>query len=1523
MSCFRHMKVEGALLCAVALASASALAGAVFVRDRAGTVWQDGVLIGDGATAALGYAPAHFEWMVNRNDVFDSRVFKCDYVPHEEVMACVATGKVHSVAFLGPRERPTIRGPKDGNRLTLSLSAAVLRVRLWPGSDWTMPAIPRARQSLDTRTGELVECLDSQSFAAEAVSLIERSRDVMAVCVGDGRVPSRRVFVDLARPDDPRYDGLVLEWKTAEGVVCFAQRMPGGETYAVALSAPGPATSVGRTAHFDTKGRTVLFLAVRTTRDASDPAAAAIAAVQAAERDGFEKVRADNAAWWGRFWADGARASFDSEPKIDTQWHVALHNLASQFGSSPMPALNGLAYGPPGDGTGGVGSNCYVHDQNVQIPMMPFFPLGHAEFVRAFVKTYTDALPELERRTREVFGVDGAYLPLNMNPNGREAPIADYRYTLCGGAYSGLILAQAWWYTHDEALLKEVYPLLKKFIRFYTATMTKDASGTYHFIWSVPPEIFTGSRDDTATIACLKPCLEVAVEAATRFGCDAEDVARWKDVLTHYPRVARHSEGGWWCGPEIPDDHYMYGGHLFYPFFPSETDIDRETAKKTLDYTWKYAVEISHETPTPHPVHEWSAFYTGMARTRLFGGEEGWKALMDFYDNFAKPNGLFSHNSIVVTDMTREEADANVKRAGGLSRRNYHGNVVGFGRRGPNDLTHDDYAKCVVAPVLEGAAAFLMLSSEALCQSWGGKIRIFPSVPKGFTGRFENFRVRGGYRVSASMVNGKVVDFDLRGAKKGEKIEVSCPSDPDFVQLPGEPAWKKPVGHGPFPDALSAAVFRNWTLVPAATIAAAVGAEEGDIKRIASEMGLDPEAKVPAEWRRSGYVTILRRNWQLMPYPQLLTMTGMTRRDLRHALMHDDFLYNKLGKDKPDASRIRYSPELDEAGRAARLALRLTLEEEGVKIVDPAEEPRFAFVKQLAEVPDAMKGGTLPRPPDARFGRRMVFPYCADYGDVLADPEAASCSEGLIARLAECGVDTLWFHVVLSTLSTDPKYPEWGRGAARRRATLAKLVDRAAKYGVKIMLYINEPRAEPAEFFSVPGRAGMRGAVDRRTAGYYALCTEDPATLAWLEGCLRGLFSEIPGLGGVFTVTMSETTTHCASQFSGPQATCPVCRGKPYEYFVRKVNESVVRGVKGASPSAEVWFFDVGWEVEGLDRRVIPMLPKEGSLLIWSEKYLPFMQAGKMHKVTEYSISHPGPAQRALDFWGMAKKRGLGAIAKLQVSCSWEISAVPYLPAMDLVARHALSLAKSPVDGVMLSWSLGGYPSANLAVFNDFRRGDTEESLLDRAARAHYGDAAAPAVRRAWTAYSKAFSEYPIEWQTVYYSPVQMGPANLLYAEKTDWPATMVNTPYDDFAAWSDGYKDNRAGWLEQMRRVADGFERGDDLWREVVAASDGAARERAARDAVVFRAATLHFRTVVDQASFILARDRGDKVAMRKFAERELATAKEMLRVVRADSRLGYEASNRYIYVPNDFMEKVLNCRAVLAGLKGAGLIR
>ena len=741
-----------------------AVGATVFHRETAGTIWQDGLFLGDGATGVMAYAPGHLEWLVNRHDVVDARVFDMKYTPHDEVMACVRTNAGHSVAFLNGDERRSIKGPADGDRLTVSMSAAVLRVRFWGGVGWSMPSLPETDQSLDVQAGEMTETMRSPSLCPQAVSLVERSRDVLAVKVSDAKDPDRTVVVEFGRPDDHRLDLLPFSWKDDGDVVSFEQGLPGVGSFAVALAVKGEVRFLGKNVCVRTRMSELdeLFLAVRTSRDAADPRVEAVRAVRSAAEEGFARVREDNRRWWADFWAEGGRATFASDEAVDTRWHYALYALAAQFGRAPMPALNWLTYGPLGGGNPGNGSNCYVHDQNVQIPMLPFFPLNRARFVRPFLETYAAGMAEIRRHTREVFGVDGACLPLNMNPFGFENPTSSYRYTLCGSAYSGLVLAQAWRYSRDEALLREMYPILREFVRFYVATGSYDERGGWHTLWSVPPEIFTDSRDDTATVACLKPCLETAVEAATRFGCDAAECAEWKRILAHYPKISVHPDGGWWCGPDVPSDHYMYGGHLFYPFFPAECDLDRERAERTLRYVRDYAIEMSYETDEPHPVHEWSAFYQGMAKLRLSGGAAGWEVMKAFDAAFGKPNGLFSHNPIIVTDLTPERMAANVARAPRLMRRDPFGKVVEWPRRGPDDLAYSASSKALVPPVLEGAAAFLLLATETLMQSWGGEIRLFPAVPKDFSGSFEGFRAKGGAVVSAAMENGRLISCSVR-----------------------------------------------------------------------------------------------------------------------------------------------------------------------------------------------------------------------------------------------------------------------------------------------------------------------------------------------------------------------------------------------------------------------------------------------------------------------------------------------------------------------------------------------------------------------------------------------------------------------------------------------------------------------------------------------------------------------------------------------------------------------------------------
>ena len=57
-------------------------------------------------------------------------------------------------------------------------------------------------------------------------------------------------------------------------------------------------------------------------------------------------------------------------------------------------------------------------------------------------------------------------------------------------------------------------------------------------------------------------------------------------------------------------------------------------------------------------------------------------------------------------------------------------------------------------------------------------------------------------------------------------------------------------------------------------------------------------------------------------------------------------------------------------------------------------------------------------------------------------------------------------------------------------------------------------------------------------------------------------------------------------------------------------------------------------------------------------------------EVGEYSLSAVGPGPRPTRIGSSPRRPGLKTVAKVQFNNSWELSAVPYLPVMDLVAEH-------------------------------------------------------------------------------------------------------------------------------------------------------------------------------------------------------------------------------------------------------------
>ncbi|HEX8912507.1 MAG TPA: hypothetical protein VF796_09110 [Humisphaera sp.] len=721
-----------------------------------------------------------------------------------------------------------------------------------------------------------------------------------------------------------------------------------------------------------------------------------------------------------------------------------------------------------------------------------------------------------------------------------------------------------------------------------------------------------------------------------------------------------------------------------------------------------------------------------------------------------------------------------------------------------------------------------------------------------------------------------------------------------------------------FPDRLHAFVWRNWGLVEPARLAKVVGTDEARVQSLAVSMGLPERPDVPREMLSRGYITLIRRNWHLLPYEQLVELLGVTPDRLAHLLREDDFLYVKLGNVKPRVDRLTWA-EPNAAARKRAAEIRAVAAPEVDRLRTLPAEPRFAFLKRFtrplapADYPPNPLD-PLTQPP------RFLHSYFAVFGDPLLDPALDPYPDALLKELADLGVTGVWLHVVLRDMAPGgAAFPEFGKDHERRLKGLADLVARAKRFGIGVYLYVNEPRAMPDSFFAArPELAGVR------ERDFVAMCTSRPEVRQWVSDALAHVFKTVPDTAGAFTITASENLTSCASH--GGQAGCPRCKVRPPAEVIAEVNATIADGVRRGSPKARVIVWDWGWRDDYV-ADAIKRLPDDVWYQSVSEWSLPIERGGVKSVVGEYSLSSVGPGPRATRHWQLARDRGLRTVAKVQLNCTWELSSLPALPVLDLVARHCQRLAAAGVDGHMLGWSLGGHPSPNLDVARRFAADPkaTPDAVLTAVAADRYGPAGAADARQAWAAFSTAFEQYPYNGNVVYHCPVQVGPANPLYAKPTGYPSTMVGIPYDDAKGWAGPYGPEVLA--KQFEAVATGWDTGLDPLARAAAAAPAARRADAEADVRWARAAAIHFRSVANQARFVTARDSLAKAAdpavaaklrqeMKRLAAEESRLARDLLPLAAADARIGFESSNHYFYVPQDLVEKVVNCRHVIDGL-------
>lgn len=715
-----------------------------------------------------------------------------------------------------------------------------------------------------------------------------------------------------------------------------------------------------------------------------------------------------------------------------------------------------------------------------------------------------------------------------------------------------------------------------------------------------------------------------------------------------------------------------------------------------------------------------------------------------------------------------------------------------------------------------------------------------------------------------------------------------------------------------FPHPVYAFIWRNWTLVPINRIAEVLKTDAAEVLIEAKKLGLSNPPNISQEqWNRS-YLTVIRRNWHLLPEEQLLELLDWNKEKLEFTLQEDDFFYVKLGNLKPVCEPLSFHALAKIDPQKIRKFQQI-IKEEFPTGMPTQKEPYFQFVKDLSLRPDTKSAVSA-----SGFQPRFGYAYFALFGDPLLDTTIDPYPDGYLERMAASGMDGTWMHIVLSQLAPFPWEPSLSKNWETRLQNLAKLVAKAKTKGIGIYLYLNEPRNQTPVFFQKFPQ--LKGAGN-------SLCTSVPEVRKYLSESITTITERVPGLAGFFSITASENPTNCWSHGKGNE--CPRCGSKGPGKVIAELNtlynNAIRKGFENyknkhfqtnltTPPRLIAW--DWGWK-ENWAEAIIPDLPKNMAIMSVSEWNLPIERGGIKSQVGEYSISAVGPGPRAIHHWKIAKENGLQAIAKIQAGNTWEIAAVPYIPALENVANHIANLRKSGVEGLMLGWTLGGYPSPNLEVvaLMGSDQNISPFEAMQQVAKRRYG-AAGNEVVKAWELYSKAFSQFPYHIGVVYHAPLQAGPSNLLWEFPTGYTATMVGLGYDDLKNWRAIYPETV--FVQQLRTVVKGFREALVQLQKNTGAVGLSTEIRQAleKEMNVAEAIAIHYDSIANQAEIIMLRDGKAKDQNNQISallKSEIALAKRMATLQCQDSRLGFEASNHYFYVPADLIEKVINCRYLL----------
>lgn len=534
------------------------------------------------------------------------------------------------------------------------------------------------------------------------------------------------------------------------------------------------------------------------------------------------------------------------------------------------------------------------------------------------------------------------------------------------------------------------------------------------------------------------------------------------------------------------------------------------------------------------------------------------------------------------------------------------------------------------------------------------------------------------------------------------------------------------------------------------------------------------------------------------------------------------------------------------------------------------------------------------------FKTRYIYSFCGLYTTVLDADSEISFPDALLKEYAKCKINGIWLQGILYKLTKFPFSENLSDGYEKRIENLIKLTKRAERYGIRVYMYLNEPRAMHESFFEKnPQLSDLKG--HRQPDGNVSLCTSNEKVRKYLSDAVGEIVEKVPSLGGIFVITASENQTNCRFM---DDTNCPVCQKRKTEDVISEVINVMAEAAFNKNKNIKFFAWDWGWKsyfnfnTDKIIKKLIPGVIIQSV----SEDKMTYEKGGIKGELADYSLSMAGPSEATKALWKNARKENHEVSAKVQLNNSWECSTAPFLPVYDTVLTHLKNLITCDVNHIMLSWTLGGYPSDNIKIASGFFFSEGNENydeIYNDTLKNVYGKYS-DCVKKAATHFSKAFSEFPFHVHTLYCGPQNSGASNLLFEKETGFPATMTCFPYDDLEYWRSIYPEDI--FRNQYEKICIEWEKGLEIIKEM---PECEFKEMAEYGYTLFKSS-------LNQIDFILIRNKDEKKKI-KIAEDEFKLAIKTYNILKKNPSIGFEAANHYYVCPSMLIEKALNCNEII----------